>query len=456
MYTYFFNPFRKAISEVQAQDLTVLKNVAEGWYVDYKKEGIKTNDLAKHLSAFSNQYGGFLIIGIREVEDGNRKAGAFVGVPEEQLASLSLQIREAAVSHVSPPVLYEECVVVGLCEEIGLPANKAILIVAIPQGNNPPYIHSSGRIYRRLADQSKPKEETDRYILDDLWRRGKEKRDSLSQFLTKTPELPAAQENSTWAFVYLVPNIDFPDPKTVLSFEKFRLYTVECKECVGLPSMPMQSVYSAQGGYIARQVEKNNPGLACAALRWWHGGVTRLEIPINTFSIHDFIGQQGRHKYAQAFVSEALKQGFKDVEICDFSILLLCLASLSNIYRRLLKETGDSRPIYATYELRNVFYRLPFLDSMKYIERCSAVGIPVILDRITRHPQTPYFDNMLSLPTSEENADMSAEDRIQFYPYVFIAPIAYHILNAAGVLTDVTGITDAEIWGHDKASRSCS
>jgi hypothetical protein len=319
LYTYSFNPFRKAIDEVQVQDLAILKNVAEGWYVDYKREGIKTNDLAKHLSAFSNQYGGFLIIGIREDEDGSRKAGSFIGIPQEELASLSLQIREAAVSHISPPVLYEERVVIGPCEEIGLAANKAILIIGIPQGNNPPYIHSSGRIYRRLADQSKPKEETDRYILDDLWRRGKEERDSLSEFLKKTPELPVVQENSTWAFVYLVPNIDFPDPKIELSFEKFRLYTVQCKESVGLPSMPMQSVYSAQGGYIARQVEKNNPGLACVALRWWHGGVARLEIPINTFSIHDFIRQQGRHKYAQAFVSELLKQEFKDVEIWETS-----------------------------------------------------------------------------------------------------------------------------------------
>lgn len=455
MYTYSFNPFRKSISEIQTQDLAVLKDVAEGWYVDYKKEGIKTKDFAKHISAFSNQYGGFLIIGIREAEDGSRKAGAFVGVAEEQLASLSLQIREAAVSHVSPPVLYEERAFLGPCEAINLPANKAILIVGIPQGNNPPYIHSSGRIYRRLADQSKPKEETDRYILDDLWRRGKEGRDNLAQFLTKTPELPAAQENSTWAFVTLLPNIDFPDPEINLSFEKFRLHTVECKRILG-PSMPMQSVYSAQGGYFARQVDKNHPCLACPGLRWWHGGVARLEIPINTFSIQDFIGQQGRHKYAEAFVLEVIRQGFKDVEICDFSILLLCLASLSNMYRHLLKETGDNRPIYATYELRNVFYRLPFFDSMKYLERCSALGIPVIQDRITRYPTKPYLDNMLSLPGSETAADMSSEDGIQFYPYVFITPIAYHILSAAGVFTDVDDVTDAEIWGHDKANQSGS
>jgi len=457
LYTYAFNPFGKAIDDIQEKDLIVLRDVAEGWYVDYKQEGIKTDDLAKHLSAFSNQYGGFLFIGIREAEDGSRKAGTFVGVPKEKLASLSLQIREAAVTHVSPPILYEERVVVGSNEEIGLSVGKVILIIGIPQGINPPYIHSSGRIYRRLADQSKPKEETDRYILDDLWRRGKEGRANISQFLTKTPELPEAQRDSVWAFIYLTPNIDFPDPTKELSFEKFRLYTVQSKESMAGVSLSMQSVYSAQGGYIARQVERNDPGLANIALRWWHGGVARLEIPVNTLSIDDFIIQGKAHKHACTFISEFKKQGFKDIQICDFSILIHCIASLSNIYLHLRKETNDTRPVYATYELRNVFYKLPFVDSIKFIERCSTNGIPVIQDRIIRCLETPYFDNMLQLRVPEESPETSAEDKIQTAPYLFAAPIAYHILNVIGALCDISQIADdEEIWGTHKVGYSSS
>lgn len=457
MYTYAFNPFGKAIDDVQEKDLIVLRDVAEGWYVDYKREGIETRELAKHLSAFSNQYGGFLFIGIREAEDGSRKAGTFVGVPQEKLESLSLQIREAAVAHVSPPILYEERVVVGPNEEIGLSLGKVILIIGIPQGINPPYIHSSGRIYRRLADQSKPKEETDRYILDDLWRRGKEGRDKISQLLTKTPELPEAQRDSVWAFIYLIPNIDFPDPTNELSFEKFRLYTVQSKESVAGVSLSMQSVYSAQGGYIARQVERNDPGLANIALRWWHSGVARLEIPVNTLSIDNFIMQGKAHKHARTFISEFQKQGFKDIQICDFSILIQCIASLSNIYLHLRKETNDTRPVYATYELRNVFYKLPFVDSSKFIERCSTNGIPVIQDRIIRYSETPYFDNMLPLSVPEESPETSDEYRVPFAPYLFAAPIAYHILNVTGALCDISQITnDEEIWGTHKVNYSSS
>jgi hypothetical protein len=447
MYTYNFNPFNKPIEEIQAEDLKVLRNVSEGWYIEYKRESIKTIDFAKHLSSFSNQYGGFLFIGIIESKDGSRKADTFIGLSEEQIASLSLQIREAAVSHVNPPVLYDEHLVRGPCEEIGLPENKAILIIAIPQGSNPPYIHSSGRIYRRLADQSKPKEETDRYILDDLWKRGKDKRDHLSQFLMKIPELPKAQINSTWAFIYLVPNINFPGPKTKLSFDKFRLYTSERLENSGQLFMPMQSACSVQDGYFARHLEDNNPSLACPAIRWWHKGIVRLEIPINTYSIGNFEYLHGKHKYTQSFITQIRKQGFDNIEIYDLSYLLLCLTSLSSVYRQLLRETGDNRDIYGTYELQNVFYKLPFLDSMKYQDRCSLFGIPIIQDRIIRYPQNPYFDNMLLLPSSKVNDDSSSD---QYYSFTFIAPIGYHILNATGVLPNINDIGDIEIWGFDK------
>ena len=455
MYTYIFNPFRKTLNEIKAEDLLVLRDVSEGWYVDYKKEGITTRDFAKHLSAFSNQYGGLLFIGICEADDGSRKAATFAGFPREKLELLSGQIRDAAITHASPPVIYEEHVIEGPSQEIGLPKGNLILIIGVPQGDNPPYIHSSGRIYRRLADQSKPKEETDRYILDDLWRRGKEIRSNISKFLTNTPELPEAQKDNVWAFIYIIPKLDFPDPIKELTFEKFRFYTAQSKESVAGVSLPMQSVYSARGGYIARQIEKNDPGLATLALRWWHGGIARLEIPINTWPVNIFLENSKIHRYAQMFLSKVYEQGFKNISICDFSLLIQCIAGLSNIFCHLRKEINDNRPVYATYELRNVFYKVPFVDSMKFIERCTSNGIPVIQDRVIKHSENPYFDNMLSLPNPEEVSYNSDGDKIQMYPYMFAAPIAYHILSAVGILLEVRQIVeDLEIWGHHKVNKA--
>jgi hypothetical protein len=448
MYRYPFNPFTGPIEKVEAHDLSVLRTVAEGWYVDYKRESIKIDDLAKQLSAFSNQYGGFLFIGITEAQDGSRKAETFEGIPQEDIPPLSLRVREAAVTHVNPPVLYEERVIEGPCDEIGLPAGRAILILGIPQGTNPPYIHSSGRVYRRLADQSKPKEETDRYTLDNLWRRGQESQRQLSEFLRRTPEVPNIQENVTWAFIYAVPDANLPAPPT-LSFEQYRLYTAQCGENMRAPRISMESVHPTHDGYIARQTKGNYPGYGCLGLRWWHSGIARMEIPTNVYPFEEFVRRQKEYRHGENFVSELRKQGLTrgDLMICDFSHLLTCLLSLSNTYLHLRWVIGDNRTVHTAHELRNVFYRVPFVDSLSYVERASSYGIPVIQDRIIRQPENPYMDNMLSLPTETDTLKASDTDTIIKAAALFAGPIAFQVLLAAGIVGDPKHMEDPEIWG---------
>lgn len=453
---YSFNPFKKSLKNVDAKDLMLLQNVAEGWYVDYKREPIKIKDIAKHISAFSNQYGGFIFFGIVETEDGTRKAGSFPGIPREEIESLSISIREAAVAHVSPPVYYEEHIVDGLCEDIGLPKNRAILVLGVPQGANPPYIHSSGRIYRRLADQSKPKEETDRYVLDDLWRRGKEGRGRISKFLRKTPKLPSAQAKSVWAFIHLMPNVDFPSTQNdILTFDQFRSYTAQSKENIDGISMPMQSISSAKNGFIAKQVEYNNPGLASPTFRWWEFGAARFDIPVNTYTIDNFLEKGPTRIYSSKFIDEVYKQGFKDILICDFSALIQNIAAFCNTYYHLRKIINDTRPIYATYELRNAFYKIPYVDSEHYIKRCSSNGIPVIQDRLIVFSEEPHYDDMIELTGYNKNKEKSSTDKNLLLPMITAVPIAYDILNTIGVLCEVTQLTkDNEIWGFHTLSPS--
>ncbi len=158
MLNYSYYPFKKELEKIDAEDLLLLKEVSEGWYIDYKVKGLKVIDLAKHMSAFANQYGGWLILGVEESSDGSRTPSEFVGMPKADLEKVSRDIREASAAHVNPEILYEEKVIDGPLEQIGLVEGKSILILGIPMSHNTPHIHSSGRIYRRLADQSKPKE----------------------------------------------------------------------------------------------------------------------------------------------------------------------------------------------------------------------------------------------------------------------------------------------------------
>ena len=75
-----FNPFgSKSAHEVTPADLELLLDVAEGWFVEYKRAPCKPRDYAKPVSAFANDRGGWLFIGV-EQDPVSRKPAAAPGV----------------------------------------------------------------------------------------------------------------------------------------------------------------------------------------------------------------------------------------------------------------------------------------------------------------------------------------------------------------------------------------
>jgi predicted HTH transcriptional regulator len=74
----------------------VLEDVYEGWFVDYKRECQNIKETAKSLSAFANQFGGGLFIGIGEGKNGSMKTESFPGVRQEDVSQLLVRIRDAA------------------------------------------------------------------------------------------------------------------------------------------------------------------------------------------------------------------------------------------------------------------------------------------------------------------------------------------------------------------------
>ena len=445
---YPYNPFGKNLREVSAVDLNVLKNTSEGWYIEYKRAPQDVRGTAKTLSAFANQYGGMLFVGVTEASDGSRVAGEFNGIPAADIPRISLLIREASSANISPPVFYEEQVIKGPCDPIGLPVDHAIVVIGVPQGLDAPYIHASGRIYRRVADQSAPKEETDRHILDRLWERGRKFRDQVAKRLRNSPELPEAQANSAVAVIHLVPDLRLSSPEKVLEFEKFRELANAKNEVLSAPNLPLDTVYSRNGGYTGRQVSKNNPTYATVAFHWWHDGVARIEMPLNTFRFGDF-GVSG-YAHTGSFMRELGLQKYTAADVCDFSMLALGIMALTNLHSHLREATGDNRPLYATFELRNVLYKVPFVNSEKYIARCRKYGVPVITDRTIHFHEEPYFDNMILL---EPDEDATAETKRLLLPVVLIAAI----LGSVGITPDDAAFAgDPDLWRNHHAERNKS
>ncbi len=131
-----------------------------------------------------------------------------------------------------------------------------------------------------------------------------------------------------------------------------------------------------------------------------------------------------------------------DAKICDFSMLVTAIAALTNLYLQIRKTRNDERRLYACAELRNLFYRVPFFNSSKFVDRCRANRMPIMTERVIVRPEEPYFDNMFELGSLEPDL-AHPESR----PYVLMAAVLGWILTGTGVVPDPTTFAnDTELW----------
>lgn len=446
MLTYIYYPFKNSLEILEAKDLIALREIAEGWYVDYKSQPLKTVDFAKHLAAFANQYGGFLFVGVKEADDGSKCAGTFSGIDDAGLINLSIQIREASSAHINPPVLYEEKIIKGPCEELGLPKNKSVVIIGIPKSVNTPHIHSSGRIYRRLADHSDPKPETDRHILDDLWKRGEAHRLQVSKFLSETPPLPESMSNSSWAYIYFRPDENQPKPSKQLTFDEFNEIVTNSNNKIQGAFAPMDAVYASPGGFTARQTKNNNPTLPTLTFRWWHDGTARLEIPLNKYSLKALLESKAKYKHAEEFCTLAYQLNFEQTTLVDYSWLLRATSGLANIHLHLSQKLEDNRDIFSCFVLKNISYTSPFLDTNQYLSRIKKFSLPLTVDNEIRQPFEPNQNNMFC-HKFHGVADQPEEIAKQAKPLIFVAPLIFWILQSVGAIQKIEDwIDDSEMW----------
>ena len=184
-----YSPFDKDIKDLLSEDLDVLRSVNEGWFVEYKREAVKVSAMAKALSAFANTDGGWLFLGVDQARNNDLSvARDFVGIPQDSTEVVLQQLRQAASSSLNPTPYFHTKVLSGPCPIINLASGKSVIVVQIPSSLTAPHVHKDGRIYRRVADGSEPKSETDRFVLDQLWRRGDAIRKSTRKWIRRDPE----------------------------------------------------------------------------------------------------------------------------------------------------------------------------------------------------------------------------------------------------------------------------
>jgi predicted HTH transcriptional regulator len=134
-----------------------------------KREKPNPKKIAKSISSFANSYGGIYFIGI-EADSSTNFATDFIGVEDSPDV-----IRDSVRGHLQPFPYFETF-------SINLNNGKKVLMAVIPEGRNPPYIYSDGRIYRRQEAASDPISENNRHAIDELYRKALKYEEELEKF----------------------------------------------------------------------------------------------------------------------------------------------------------------------------------------------------------------------------------------------------------------------------------
>ena len=382
-----YSPFERKLEDLQPGDLAVLKTVSEGWYVEYKSQFINARALGKAISAFANTYGGWLFVGVKEQDKSEPTAGSFPGVPVEDLDATVARLRQSASEHLNPAPHFETKLLRGPCRDIGLSAETAVVAIQIPQSHVAPHVHRDGRIYRRVADGSEPKPETDRFLLDQLWRRGEAIRDITRAWVARDPELSKAEEQVP--YVRLLMCVDpwrlrsrrleasFPEVRSIVTGK------------VGGTSIPFDTFYSAVDGFVARQVGNNDPGGYVLTWRIWKDLSCELVLPLPLYEAVDaqtIVEALDGYRHGQRLADISERAGYTAPRIADLNFVLGVLLGVVAKYRRLLRLIGPDSEFYFKVRVLNVARLLPFIDIGEVVDEYEKHGLPIAIDSDVTYP----------------------------------------------------------------------
>jgi len=203
-----YDPFAgKDFQSLNVDDLAVLTEVSEGWYVEYKREMSKADSVAKSISAFANTYGGWLFYGINEKSKAEAVAGSFPGIAAQDIAASLNRIRHAVAQLVSPSPHFDVCVIAGPSEKLGLTEGASVIVVRVPRSLNTPHVHQRGVIYRRVGDGSEPVAETDRTRLEHLVDRRKALDRHYAKLFRSHVDIPHDQTKQPYLRIVLVADV---------------------------------------------------------------------------------------------------------------------------------------------------------------------------------------------------------------------------------------------------------
>lgn len=455
---FTYTPFPgQTLSQLSAPDLEVLRAVHEGWYVEYKRELPKPADIAKAIAGFANTYGGWLFIGVAEAGKADNVAGACPGISRADMDGALQSIRQSTAGHLNPTPHFDLHVVWGPNEAMDLPADHGVICMEIPQSPFAPHIHSKGVIYRRVADSSEPKPETDRHQLDLMWQRREKIHEDYRAWIEREPELSKGESERPYLRLLLEADLYRAKGQSWdLSVQDIR---DTLNDATSGPAAPLEAIYPSAHGITARQTSSLRRH-EDFGLTWIIGRGLRCEIwiPINSVSAGDpdhLWADLGKYQHIDRFITMLKAARASDSRILDLNQVFAILHAISNMYLKLLGKAGvNTETVHAKALLGGVWRTIPFLDAPTMLDRIDQSGLPLCLIDAAMVPSGTDADSFFPIklvgPFAPPNLHQMG---CAFYLFELVCRavglqgiLASHIEDEASALLDEL----REAWGRSQ------
>jgi hypothetical protein len=397
-----YNPFSNDFDAISPEDLTILSSVAEGWYVEYKREVPNASAIAKSITAFANTYGGWIFYGIDEKSKDDPVAGEFPGIPNEETDGVLQRIRQAVANHAQPSPYFRVKALFGPVEAVGLPEGRCIIMGYVPWGPEAPYIHKDGRIYRRVGDGSEPRHENDRFVLDQLWKRSEQITESYAEWIETEVETSKGEENAAYVRLFLIADFwrDHPQGNN----PSLREIRAIMSDVTGSYSIPFDNVYQAAGRFICRQTANNDPENLGLTWKIGHDFTSEIILPLSKFHADNLAGLSdwfSGYEHTSRFLKLCKEQRYTSPRVIDLNILFQVLLGFARTQVALAEAFGWKGPIFAKLQISGIWRTIPFIDAKHVLDEYEQHGMPLSLqDEVTIHKGKSQ-NSFLELPAQE-------------------------------------------------------
>ena len=302
------------------------------------------------------------------------------GIENARLPEVLESLRNAAKDIVRPQVAYQHRTLEGPVKSIGLPSNRSVVVIRIPEGSNTPYIHNDGRIYIRIGDSSSPIPATDKATFDLLYRRGEDRRSYLKALIERSPEVSREEEDNSYLHLSIL-----SDPYQTLGHWYQGTYSDFCATMSGA-SIPFDNIYTAPNGFIARQVAMNDRYKRLLTWEFSRNCDSFVTIPIPTLPLldsdaiyaNDVEAVWEPYSIGVQFRSSLVSKGLEESRILNLNLLLPLVGVIVSRHRRIVGQANVRGPFYIKARIENVWRAVPFIDLSEYMTHIDRFDFPVM------------------------------------------------------------------------------